>query len=250
MDTSWLEKTLKILLILYVIELLLNRILIRTLIFMPNNQVTNALAALTSYGGRFALNATMLISILILAVYYRRVLYALPVIILLLLDFTGIVKAYWGLVLVAAVLAWNDFKRGIEALLIAFLVASSISTNQAIVYGAQILWLLAPIPYISRSRVKALSWSLPLSMLILLATLKSPYIMGQILILGMGIVSPWLLPPAIVLYSLSEPSWGRMSLLLTGPRLQLSNQVASIAALYAGDLLTRGHNSDNGGGGG
>lgn len=56
--------------------------------------------------------------------------------------------------------------------------------------------------------------------------------MGQILIFGMGLVSPWLLPIGIVLYSLAEPSWGRYGLLLTGPRLQLSNQIITLAGLY------------------
>ncbi len=227
-----------ILLWVYILELLLNRILFRILIFIPQNRIVDIMASLTTYGGRFALNLTVLLGVFILALAYRRVIYSIPVLALIILDSAGLIKLYWGLLIVAIIIVLTGKSRILEALFLASLVAASITTNPYVQYTSNVLWLLAPLPFIDKSRIKALKWSLPLSLLLLAAVVANPYIMGQILILGMGLLSPWLLPPAVILYSLSKPSMGRYSLLLTGPRLQLSNQVIAMAALYTSDIIS------------
>ncbi|MCE4601935.1 MAG: hypothetical protein F7B18_01995, partial [Desulfurococcales archaeon] len=106
-----------------------------------------------------------------------------------------------------------------------------------LVYAANLLWLLAPIPVIimEGARLRGLRIGLPLALLLLYGIYRNPYITGQVFIFAMNLVSPWLLPLAIVLYSLS-PSPARISLLLTGPLLQLSNQVLVIASTYSYEL--------------
>ncbi|MEB3779635.1 MAG: hypothetical protein GSR85_05315 [Desulfurococcales archaeon] len=239
----------RVLLWIYLLELLLNRLLFRILIFIPQNQIVDIMATLTTYGGRFALNLTVLMGLLVVAVTYNRIFYSIPILVLVALDSVGLVKLYWGLLLVALLVAIIDRRRIIEALFIASLVLASITPHPYIQYLSNALWILAPLPYITKNRLYALKWSLPISLLLLIAIVGNAYIMGQIFILGMGIITPWLLPPAIVLYSLSKPSMGRYSLLLTGPRLQLSNQVIVIAALYIADIIAIKASSTNRNGG-
>ncbi len=235
----------RLLLIVYMIELILNRILIRILIFIPHSKMLDILAVATTYGGRFALNATTLLGFVIIALQATKkkslssLAFATIFVILLVTDYFNIVKLYWLLPVLALLLALKDRRRAIESFAVIFLAATSISTSPIIHYISQALWVAAPLPFITRKRVHALKWSLPLAVLTLIPTIANPYIMGQILIFGMGLVSPWLLPVGIILYSIAEPSWGRYGLLLTGPRLQLSNQIISLAGLYLAEINTR-----------
>lgn len=234
----------RLLLILYTTELMLNRILIRILIFIPHNKVLDVLAVATTYGGRFALNATALLGAVIIALQAVRrrgpsLALAILFAVLLLTDYIDLVKLYWLLPAFAALLVFKDRRRLIESLALVFLAATSMTPSPAIHYISQALWIAAPLPFITRRRMHALKWSLPLAILTLIPTIANPYIMGQIMIFGMGLVSPWLLPVGIILYSLAEPSWGRYGLLLTGPRLQLSNQIISLASLYLAEINTR-----------
>lgn len=237
----------KILTALYVLELILNRVLIRTLIFIPYGPVLAVVAAATNYGGLFALNSTLILSVLVLAVRLLEfglvgLLSALLLAIIALADYLGVVKLYWVLLGLALALIALDRRRILESLALIALLASSLTPSAPAHYASQILWLAAPLPHLSRRRFKALTWSAPLAALSTVFILISPYYMGQILIFGMGLISPWLLPIGIILYSLAERFWGLYALLLTGPRLQLSSQVFVLAALYLSDFrpLRRG----------
>jgi uncharacterized membrane protein YhaH (DUF805 family) len=235
----------RLLLAFYTIELILNRILIRILIFIPHSRILDILAVATTYGGRFALNITSILgaSIITFSAIKRRgysLALAVLFVVLVLTDYLELIRLYWLLPIIAILVALKDRRRVVESLALASLAATSMSASPIIHYASQILWIAAPLPAVSRRRLHALKWSVPLAILVLIPTLANPYIMSQILIFGMGLVSPWLLPVGIIVYSLAEPSWGRYGLLITGPRLQLSNQIISLTGLYLAEINSIG----------
>lgn len=90
----------RLLLIFYLIELMWNRILIRILIFIPNSKALSAMATITAYGGRFALNATSPLGalIIVLQALERRGLslaFTILFAVLIITDYLGLVKLYW-----------------------------------------------------------------------------------------------------------------------------------------------------------
>jgi len=224
----------KLLLVFYILELLFNRLLFRVLIFIPPGRVLDVLSFLTSQLGLFSLNATVVLPALILLLHARTPL-SLAVLALALLDAVGVASVSWALIGVSLLPLYLSRKRLLEALLLVFLALTSLSPSPEVVVASNILWLVAPIPLVLGARpLRALALASPFILLSLALALRSYYITGQVLSLGMGIVDPYLLPLAIALYSMSGRP-GPLSLLITGPTIQLSNQVLALAAAYIVD---------------
>lgn len=216
-------------LIIYSLELVLNRTLYRVLVFMPP-QVSSRMSLIVSTWGSVFLAASTLfpIATVTIANYTLGGLLTLAWI----LDYIGVFKIGALLGALAIYIVYRlEAKRILEAILLAVMSINIFISHPMLVYAANILWLLTPLPYMSKSNLGNLKYSLPIALLALYAVYHAPYITGQVLIFAMNLVSPWLLPPALILYSLA-PSPGRIALLLTGPLLQLSNQVLVIISSY------------------
>jgi hypothetical protein len=229
----------KLVLLFYVLELVLNRLLFRVLIFMPPGPVLDALNLLTSEVGVFALNATVVLPVVVLALHARTPI-ALIVLALSLLDAAGVASVSWSLFLLALVPLYLSPRRVPEALLLVFLALTSLTPSPEVVVAANLLWVLAPLPVVVRQwSWRRLAMAAPFMLASLAMAARSYYITGQILSLGMGIVDPLLLPLAIALYSTTgKPS--HLPLLLTGPTMQLSNQALVLAASYIVEQRLRG----------
>ena len=220
----------KLLLLFYVLELIFNRLLFRVLIFIPPGPILDLLNNLTSNVGLFSLNAVTALSVLILLVHFKTPAALIPLATLL-LDAAGLAKTAWALLVVALIPLYLAIKRLPETLLLAFLALTSLTQSPYVVVPATILWLAAPIPLLGRGSPRNLLRSIPFIAISLAMVYKNYYITGQILSLGMGLMDPLVLPAAIALYSwVGRP--GLLSLLITGPSLQLSSQVVAIAAAY------------------
>ncbi len=223
-------------LILYTLELIINRTLYRVLVFMPpfiSARISGAVDLL----GRAFIDGTLVSSIAMLLAsgvwWYTGTVLGLAV-----LDYAGVgpVKLYYALLLPAALAVYVDRRRALEALLLALMVLYPLTGEALLFYAASIAWLLAPLPFISSRNKWTLKYTVPLALLLLYALFKNPYIMSQVFIFSMNLATPWLLPLAVVLYPLAY-STGRLTLLLTGPIPQLSNQILVIAAGYIHDYL-------------
>ncbi len=218
-------------LILYAFELIVNRTIYRVLVFMPpfiSARISGAVDIL----GRAFIDGTLVSSIVLLAlsgVWW----YTGPVLGLAVLDYAGIgpFKLYYALLLAAGLVLYIDRRRVLEAAMLTAMALYPLTGWAWLFYAASIIWLLAPVPFISRSNTWTLKYTIPLAILLLYASYRNPYIMSQVFVFSMNLATPWLLPLAIVLYPLAF-STGRMALLLTGPIPQLSNQILVIAASY------------------
>ena len=221
--------------LVYALELIVNRTLYRVLVFMPPS-ISRPMALVVDSLGRVFIVLTIILPLALLAMA-SPVYYTLLYLAALILDYGGVVKLSLALLATALVLVYRDRSRVLEALLLVLMAIHPYIDAPALVYAANLLWLVVPIPAIilRGARLRWLGVSLPLALVLLYGIYRNPYITGQVFIFAMNLVSPWLLPPAIVLYSLS-PSPARISLLLTGPLLQLSNQVLVIASTYSYEL--------------
>ncbi len=221
----------------YVVELLFNRILIRIWIFIPSSSVTRLLAEIVSKTGLFALNLSVVLGLVILGLIaaIRRdivaAIIAMATLVLSIADYLGVIRLSWALFLVAGLILVRDKRRVAEATALAVLALTSFTSSLLVAYLSQILWLLAPIPLVTRKRVKGLRWSIPISVLVAGLILLNTYAASQILTFGMGILNPWFLVAGLIAYSLAGRP-GLYGLFLTGPRLQLSNQIITLVALY------------------
>ena len=221
----------QLLLLLYAIELLFNRTLMRVLIFIPPSGVRSALELLTSYLGLLALNATL---ILPLVSMFIGLGVGVGIIFLggLLADFIGLFKVKYLLIPLALAVTYMDRRLLWPSLIVSLMVLSSSFTHLYLGWLVTILWALYPLPQIVRRRVAVDRWTylaVALASLLTVGLLANPYHVGQVFILAMGIVSPWMLPVALVIYGLAPRSRFATTLLLTGPGLQLSNQVLMLA---------------------
>ncbi|MCE4613617.1 MAG: hypothetical protein F7C07_07300 [Desulfurococcales archaeon] len=220
----------KLLLAFYILELILNRLLFRVLIFIPPGPLLDLLNVLTSEVGLFSLNAVTILSAIILLLHFRAPAALIPLV-MLFLDIVGLAKASWALLAVALVPLYLSARRFLESLLMVFLALTSLTQSPGVVVAATILWLIAPIPLLGKVSWRNLLVAAPFILVSLAMAYRNYYIAGQILSLGMGLMDPLLLPLAIVLYSLAGFP-GPLALLITGPSIQLSSQVTVIAAAY------------------
>jgi len=229
LSSKWIHVMVPLLLIVYLMELTVNRTLYRVLVFIPP-EVSMHMAPIVDQFGRFFIALTILIPITLIVAAWNWA-FTVVVMALLVLDYIGVARLYLILPILAAYILYKDHKRIIEALLLLVMALYPITGLGMLEYIGNILWILAPIPYISRDKSRNLMASIPISILLLIATFKNPYIMSQVLIFSMNLITPWILPPAIILYSLSSRI-ELLSILLTGPLLQLSNQVLVISSTY------------------
>jgi hypothetical protein len=231
----------------YLAELILNRTLFRVEVFMPPGPLLNALRVATSIGGLAALNFTVLASsasLLALAVQRRRVsVFSAAILAAVVLDHLGVVKAYWGLVVLSvALLLHAGARRAVEAALFILMPLASATGLAAAVRIAHYAWLAAPLPHLLRQEATSTAkiWrrvtiSAPVTGALLAAIHANPYIAGSVLAFAMGLLNPWYLPAAVMLYT-AAPTSEALSLLLTGPQLQLSNQVLVLSAVYLASI--------------
>jgi len=221
----------------YVIELLFNRIFIRIWIFIPSSSTTRLLAEMVSKIGLFALNLSVILGLIVLGliVAIRKdaaaAITAIATLILSITDYLGVLRLSWALFLVAGLIFVRDKRRVTEALALATLALTSFTSNLLVAYLSQVFWLLAPIPLITRKGIKGLRWSIPISALIAGLVFLNAYAVSQILTFGMGMLNPWFLIAGLIVYSLAG-RLGLYGLFLTGPRLQLSNQIITLVSLY------------------
>ena len=221
----------------------------RTVIFVPGGAAKELLYYTTNVGGLAALNITLALSLAAVAIAVvhaansRRVLNltaSATIIALVVLDLTGVYNAYWALLLVPPLVVSVWGIRGLPAaLLILFYPIYSYTGQTPLHVALQFLWLAAPLPLMSLSiTARRLLAITIVSVISLMLTAANVYIMGQILVFGLGLLNPWLLAPAIILYSLAK---GRLAkaLLATGPIIQLLHQVTVIASLALLESVTR-----------
>ncbi len=221
----------------YVVELILNRLLIRTLIFIPPGPIQALLAGFTSVVGLLSINYIIIASIFLLAFRYRSII-SIPIIILALIDI--VLKtpiAIYGVLVIGALLLIYDRARIIESLFLIFAALTQIIYTPGILVATHILWLLAPILFIRRENIGNLKWSIPISLIALVFIYRDPYIASQIFNLGMGLLNPWFIPIGIILYSLAS-SRSLYMVFLTGPQIQLLNQVLAISSIYINDVFS------------
>ncbi len=219
------------LLFLYALELLFNRTLMRVLIFIPPSGVRGALEFLTSYLGLLALNATLVLS---LAGMFLGLGVGVGVIFLggLVADFAGLFKVKYLLIPLALAVTYMDRRLLWPSFIVSLMVLSSSFTYLYLGWLVTILWALYPLPQIIRRGVTVDKWTylaVALATMLAAGLLTNPYHVGQVFILAMDIVSPWVLPVALLAYGLAPRSRFATTLLLTGPGLQLSNQVLMLA---------------------
>ena len=247
--SGWLGLAVPLIAVLYLVELIFNRVVFRVVIFIPPGPVQDAFGSAVAFIGTLSLNLLTLASIATLAalaLLMGRWAYV-PALILVayLADLAGLVKAAWSLPLLAAYLLVASPWRATESLTLLAATANSFLISPAIAWLSNLLWLLAPLgPLAARlrgswpGRPGRRLWILAaiFTLLSLLMVAHNSYIAGQILVFAMGLLSPWLLPPAIPLYA-ATGSLGSLGLLMTGPGLQLSNQILVLSSLYLGEAL-------------
>ncbi len=239
---EWLSIAPRILVTVFLVELVFNRVLFRVLVFIPPGRFQDLFGDFVTVTGVTAMNLLTLASAVTLAalvVAGARLRYV-PAIILAytVLDYLGVAELYWTLPLLAAYVVALRPSRVAEAAALALLAAASWRTSTFAAWLANAAWLLAPIALLARAR--RVEWSrvkkaLPWAAAALLMTAGNPYIAGQVFIFALNLISPWLLPPAIILYSAAGSS-AATGLLLNGPGVQLSSQVLALAALYGVEL--------------
>lgn len=224
----------RVVLFLYFLELLFNRTLMRTLVFIPPSPVRSIMEALTSYLGLFALNATVVLPLAGLLVTYT----GLGIVFLLFvgLDLLGFFKVKYLLIPLAAAMTYYSPRWLPASLLVVVIVLASTFTHLYLGWIATLVWALYPIALMVRDGLRIDRWSyvaVGIAALLFVGTYYSPYHVAQVFILAMGVVNPWLLPVAVVTYGLAPRNPLNTILLLTGPTVQLSGQVFLIAYYMA-----------------
>ncbi len=238
----WVERAAMIIILLYTMELILNRVIFRVIVFIPPGPVQEAFGKAVAVLGLAFLNASALASLAtilaLLLLEDRRILRAvyLAALALLALNLAGLAGMHWALIIFAPVLATIRPDRSIEALYLLLATLTTIRPSATLHLAINLAWLALPAIYIlvvnsmkvNRSWVKR---SIPPLLLALLFIVRDPYIASQVLVFAMGLLNPWYLPPAILLYS-AAGSWGLLGILLTGPQIQLSFQPLVLISLY------------------
>lgn len=249
---DWLRVAMPLIAIVYLVELITDRILFRIIIFIPPGPVQDAFGSAVALIGTASIDLLTLASLatlLALALLMGRWGYVpLMMILAYLLDYAGMVKAVWGLPLLAAYLLVVSPWRATESLALLAMTLNSVIISPAVAWLSNLLWLLAPLgPLAARLKgsLKArpgrrlLAAAALFTVASLLMVVRDAYIAGQVLVFAMGLLSPWLLPLAIPLYA-ATGSLGSLGLLMTGPNVQLSMQVLVLASLYLGEHVLRG----------
>jgi len=250
---DWLRIAVPLIAVVYLVELIADRIIYRVVIFIPPGPVQDALGSVVAFLGTASINMLTLASLATLAaltlVMGRWGYVPAMIAAAYLLDLAGVVKAVWGLPLLAAYLLVVSPWRVTESLALAAITANSLVISPTVAWLANLLWLLAPLgplaarlkgSWHARPGRKLLAAAAVFTLLSLAMVARDPYIAGQILVFAMGLLTPWLLPPAIPLYA-ATGSPGSLGLLMTGPSLQLSMQILVLASLYLGEaVLQRG----------
>ncbi len=246
---EWLRIAVPLIAVLYLVELITNRIIFRVVIFIPPGPVQDAFGSIIAFIGTVSINLLTLASLamLVAAIPLMGRWAYIPALIILayFLDLAGLVKAAWILPLLAAYLLLVSPWRITESLALTAMTVNSFVVSPALAWLANLLWLAAPLgPLAARlkgslpARPGKKLWitAVVFTALSLLMVVHNSYIAGQILVFAMGLLSPWLLPPAIPLYA-ATGSLGSLGLLMTGPGLQLSMQILVLASLYIGEAL-------------
>lgn len=235
---EWLAVAPTAILALYLVELLFNRILFRVIIFIPYGPVQDAIGDVITVVGVASLNFTVLASLATLAllsVFLDRFRY-IPAIIALfaVFDYLGFAKLYWTLPLVSAYIIAVEPRRVAEALFLALLAVESMVIDPRVSIASNLAWLVLPVTVIALKGSVNRKWLLRAALPAIIAlsvTAGNTYIAGQVFIFAMGLLNPWMLAPAILLYS-AAGSTALLGTLLTGPSIQLSSQILALSSLY------------------
>ncbi|WP_148679037.1 hypothetical protein [Aeropyrum pernix] len=242
---EWLRMAAPVLVAVYLAELIFNRILFRVIIFIPYGEAQDIVGSLITVAGVTAVNLSVLASLatlLALPLYMERFRYV-PLVIasFYIFDYLGVARLYWTLPLLAAYILAVDPKRIVESLFLTALALDSMLVDPRLDTVLNLLWLVLPLAYIAVTRSvsiprgKSLAIVSAAVLVSLLLIAGNTYIMGQILVFAMELLSPWLLPPAIILYSLTG-SLGLLGVLMTGPGIQISSQILAVSSLYLLEL--------------
>ncbi|BAN90290.1 hypothetical protein [Aeropyrum camini] len=248
LSLEWLRIAVPVLLGVYLAELIFNRVLFRVIIFIPYGEAQDVVGSLITASGVTAVNLSVLASLatlLSLPLYMDRFRYV-PLVIaaFYFFDYLGIARLYWTLPLLSAYILAVDPRRVAEALFLGGLALNSMIVSPELDTALNIAWLVLPLTYLAAVRRlhtpkgKTLILVSAATLLSLLLAAGNTYITGQILVFAMKLLSPWLLPPAIILYSLTG-SPGLLGVLMTGPGVQISSQVLVVSSLYLLELNKR-----------
>ena len=246
----WVEKAPLIIIMLYMLELILNRVIFRVIVFIPPGPVQEAFGRVIAVLGLAFLNASALAGIIalltLIVLEERRLLKAAyaTTLALLALNLAGLTGMHWALIIFAPLLATVRPERSLEALFLLLATLATLKPSATLHLVLNLAWLALPALYIivingfriERAWIKR---SLPAFIVALLFAARDPYIASQVLVFAMGLLNPWYLPPAILLYS-ATGSWGLIGILLTGPQIQLSFQPLILIALYGLEAYGRG----------
>ena len=213
----------------------------RTLVFIPPSPVRSAMEALTSYLGLFALNATLILPFFGMLVSFTGL--GLVFLAAAVADYVGLFKLKFLLLILAIMLTYYRRDMLPASIMLSLMVLSSTFTHLYLGWLTSLLWTLLPLALIARKGIVIDKWSYlaaGLSALLFVGTSFSPYHMAQVFILAMGIVSPWLLPLGVLLYGIAPRNRLFTALLLTGPTLQISNQVLLLSYYTALEIAGGG----------
>jgi hypothetical protein len=221
--------------------------LFRVVVFIPPGPVQEAFGEAVATLGLAALNASAILGAAALAAALaledRRALRAAYAFTLAVaaLNLAGVAGAHWALIALAPAVATVDPRRAPESLFMLLMVLAVLLPSAAASLAANVAWLLLPLAHIAlvkgwRVERRWVKRSAPFALLALAFAARDPYIASQVLIFAMGLLSPWYLAPATLLYA-ATGSIGMLGILLTGPGLQLSFQPIVISGLYALELL-------------
>ncbi|ABO09320.1 hypothetical protein [Pyrobaculum calidifontis] len=216
-------------------EFLLNRTLNRFWIFVPQNQFTHALFLAIQWGGYIAM-----IALYVLAFAYLGLWGSLPLaLVALVVTALDLSAAYIGVglrLMPILPLVYALFFRSRAGYVVA---AYYLAQGVVNLYAPQLLWVtpylewawaFMPLVGVFISGIRHGAWKLAsaAALATAAAVAASPYYMGMILVFGMGLTQPWLLPVAVFL-SLLQRERLFMYSLLVGPQAQLSVHYLTLA---------------------
>ncbi len=225
----------RVLLALLLVELLLNRTLNRLWVFAPPTPATYVAFLAIQYVGYVALLSMLALSFVVLGRHGDKAL-ALVALVAFALDVASLavpmpVKPLPFLMLYVAVRHRSrDVAVPLMALYAVYMV-DEIYIPQAslptVVYEAA--WALLPLAFIANP---LRPWGVLAAVPLLALVLYQPYYTSMVLVFGMGLHSPILLPLAVYTYWAARGDWRRFVPLLVGPYPQLSVHVLYLVAAH------------------
>ena len=232
LDTLTSDKTL---LVLLLVEFFLNRTLNRLWVFAPPTPATYAAFLAIQYVGYVALLSMLALSFVVLGRYGDRAL-ALLALGTFALDTASLavpipVRPLPLLLIYTAVRHWSrDVTAPVMALYAAYMV-DELYIPQASLPAAlyEAAWALIPL---ARLADPLRPWGVLVAVPLLALVLYQPYYTSMVLVFGMSLHSPVLLPLATYTYWAARGDWRRFVPLLVGPYPQLSVHVLYLVAAH------------------